>query len=182
MNNDTTGKPVYTMRYRPVSSFTLPDGILTNWLRLPQIDGHTMSRAYPDLKTSTHAFGEFTTNRDLTEAEMEQFQVDRVDPEHLARKRCTELRRRITALQQERELFKKNPEDVTELTRSIENARASWTSWSRPRRPHSKSARSATWAPARHGGRTRSKLRRGVFRQNGLQHAGERNREQGGRR
>ena len=41
--------PIYTMLFRPVSSFTLPNGITTEWVRLPRTDGYVMADAFPHL-------------------------------------------------------------------------------------------------------------------------------------
>lgn len=75
---NTEARRIYTMQFRPVGAFTLPRGVITEWVRLPQHDSHLLRRAYPDLETSRYPFGEFTTSRPLTPAEMEAFQVKRV--------------------------------------------------------------------------------------------------------
>ena len=46
-------KPVYAMRYRPVSSFTLPPGIVTEWVRTPRTDGLVVTGAFPPPAAAT---------------------------------------------------------------------------------------------------------------------------------
>ena len=87
MKETKPGAPIYTMLFRPVSSFTLPNGITTEWMRLPRTGGYVMADAFPHLKRSEHPFGEFTTNRELTAEELERFQVKRVDPEFVRNER-----------------------------------------------------------------------------------------------
>lgn len=66
---------VYTMLYRPVSMWTLPDGVSYELVALPvQCDGFNR----PDLSVSPHFFGEFTTSRELTSAEMQSFEIRRL--------------------------------------------------------------------------------------------------------
>lgn len=115
-------KPIYTMEYRPVSSFTLPRGITTNWVRLPQDATPEMKRGYPQLERSEHRFGEFTTNRELTAQEMEQFQVKRVDPEHLRAEKLEAVGKKIETLQAEREIFSHDDEAVREIDAELEHA------------------------------------------------------------
>ena len=122
MSEPKQGRPIYTMLYRPVSSFTLPRGITTEWVRLPQVDGHVMARAYPQLERSTHPYGEFTANRELTAAELESFQVKRVDPEFVRNERVGELDERIDTLRTERTMFAGDPDEVTALSQMIDEA------------------------------------------------------------
>ena len=110
-------KPIYTMRYRPVSSFTLPQGISTEWVRIPQIDGLVIATAFPELERSKHPYGEFTASRELTDKEMDRYQVQRVDLEHLRAERVADLEQRIDTLRTERTLFATDPDEVTALTR-----------------------------------------------------------------
>ena len=115
-------KPIYTMRYRPVSSFTLPTGISTEWVRTPQIDGLVIGTAFPELKRSKHPFGEFTTSRELSEDELDRYQVQRVDPEHVKAQQLAEIEERIRKLRSERTLFATDPDEVTSLSEMIDEA------------------------------------------------------------
>ena len=117
-------RAIYTMLSRPVSSFTLPSGITTEWVRLPRLDGHTMRHAFPDVETSEHLYGEFTANRILTPAELERFQVRRIDAEHIQAQRISELEKRIETLRGERTTFAEDGDEVSELTQMIETAQA----------------------------------------------------------
>ena len=117
-------KPIYTMRYRPVSSFTLPPGISTEWVRIPQIDGLVIAAAFPELERSKHPYGEFTASRELTDTEMDRHQVQRVDPEHLRAERVAEIEQRIDTLRTERTLFTTDADEVTALSQMIEKAEA----------------------------------------------------------
>ena len=70
---------VYAMQFRPPSFCTLPDGIEITWVKVPQ----ELAPHFPNLEVAPreHMFGEFTTNRPLTTAEMDAFQiVDTYDP------------------------------------------------------------------------------------------------------
>ena len=118
----TAPKPIYAMRYRPVSGCTLPPGITTTWVRTPQVDGHIVGRAFPDLDRSTYPYGEFTTNRELTDDELESYQVERVDPAHKRNVLKAELEERIDKLRTERAMFAHDPEEVTTLTQMIDAA------------------------------------------------------------
>ena len=122
MNEPTQGPPIYTMLYRPVSSFTLPSGITTEWVRLPEIDGHVMALAYPLLKRSKHPYGEFTASRELTDNELERFQVKRVDPEFVRAERINEVDKKIESLQNERAMFTNDPDELTALNQMIDDA------------------------------------------------------------
>ena len=122
MSEPKQGTPIYTMLYRPVSSFTLPRGITTEWVRLPQIDGHVMARAYPHLERSEHAYGEFTASRELSADELERFEVKRVDPEFVRSERLRELDDRIETLQAQRRMFASDPDEVTALSQMIDEA------------------------------------------------------------
>ena len=119
-----TGSPVYTMLFRPVSTFTLPRGVTTEWVRLPVDADQAMRRAFDGLGQSEHRYGEFTTNRPLTEEELERFEVRRVDAVFLRRKKQAELDERIDRLVTERTAFANDPDEVAALTREIENARS----------------------------------------------------------
>ncbi len=122
MSEPKQGTPIYTMLYRPVSSFTLPRGITTEWVRLPQIDGHVMARAYPHLERSEHPYGEFTASRELSADELERFEVKRVDPEFVRSERLRELDDRIETLQAQRRMFASDPDEVTALSQMIDEA------------------------------------------------------------
>ena len=122
MSEPKQGTPIYTMLYRPVSSFTLPRGITTEWVRLPQIDGHVMARAYPHLERSEHPYGEFTASRELSADELERFEVKRVDPEFVRSERLRELDERIETLQAQRRMFASDPDEVTALSQMIDEA------------------------------------------------------------
>ena len=124
MSEPKQGTPIYTMLYRPVSSFTLPAGITTEWVRLPQIDGHVMARAFPHLERSEHPYGEFTASRELAAEELERFQVRRVDPEFVRSERLRQLDERIETLQAERTMFASDPDEVTALDQRIDEAQA----------------------------------------------------------
>ena len=71
--------PIYTMEFRPVGFATLPRGVITEWVRLPKLEAHTMRRAFPNTEVSEHMFGEFTTSRPLTDDEMTSYQVRQVN-------------------------------------------------------------------------------------------------------
>ena len=122
MNEPKQGPPIYTMLYRPVSSFTLPSGITTEWVRLPQIDGHVMAQAYPQLERSKHPYGEFTASRELRDDELKSFQVKRVDPEFVRAERVGQLDKRIETLHDERTMFTSDPNEVSALTQMIDEA------------------------------------------------------------
>ena len=68
-------KAIYTMEFRPIGFGTLPRDIITDWVRLPKLEAHTLRNAFPDREVSDHVFGEFTTNRPLTAEEMKSYQV-----------------------------------------------------------------------------------------------------------
>lgn len=116
-------RPVYTMLYRPVATFTTPRGVATEWTRLPAGADHRMRRAFPDLEVSEHPFGEFTASRELTADELEQWQIKRVDPEFVRQSRMRELDERIDTLETERSLFASDPDETTALTQMIDEAR-----------------------------------------------------------
>lgn len=124
MQKQSKERPIYTMLYRPVSTFTLPRGVTTEWARLPANSDAHMRRAFPDLEVSEHPFGDFTTSRELTDDELERFQVKRVDDGFVRAQRMNELEQVIAKLEVEVELFSNNPDDVAELTRSIDEAKA----------------------------------------------------------
>ena len=113
-------KPIYRMQFRPVSFCTLPSGIVTEWVRLPKHDGEALRRAYPDLKVSEHNFGEFTTNRELTESEMASFQIERTDQSYVLPKRKNALTERLQTLQAEAELFDDHEDYRKEIRLEIE--------------------------------------------------------------
>ena len=122
MEDRADARPVYTMLYRPVSSFTLPRGVTTEWRKLPRnADGHLM-RAFPGLERSEHPHGEFTTSRELTAEELESYQVKRIDPAFMRKERIEELDRRIETLESERRDFTSDPDEVTALTQEIDQA------------------------------------------------------------
>lgn len=63
---------IYTMKFRPVSTVTLPPGIRYELVALP----HDFHGNRPDLKRSErHRFGEFTTDRPLSADEMRDFEI-----------------------------------------------------------------------------------------------------------
>ena len=66
---------IYTMEFRPVGFGTLPRDIITEWVRLPKLEAHLLRKAFPNTEVSEHNFGEFTTNRPLTNEEMISYQV-----------------------------------------------------------------------------------------------------------
>ena len=124
MEDRAHAEPVYTMLYRPVSSFTLPRGVTTEWKKLPRNADGRMMRAFPSLERSEHPFGEFTTSRELSREEMESYQVKRIDPAFMRSERIDELDRRIETLETERQTFGSDPDEITELTRLIDEANA----------------------------------------------------------
>lgn len=67
---------VYTMLYRPATQFgTLPPGVhIARWVRVPR----DLAGRFPHLPVSDHPFGEFVTSRALTEAELRDYQIERV--------------------------------------------------------------------------------------------------------
>lgn len=124
MQDQSKDRPIYTMLYRPVSTFTLPRGVTTAWARLPAGSDQRMRDAFPGIEVSEHPFGDFTTDRDLTDEEMEQFQVKRVDAGFVRRQRMDELDKTIEKLNVELDIFSNNPDDVAELTREIDAAKS----------------------------------------------------------
>lgn len=68
--------PVYKMLYRPATQFgTLPPGVhIARWVRVPR----DLAARFPHLPVSDHAFGEFVTSRALTDAELRDYQIERV--------------------------------------------------------------------------------------------------------
>ena len=68
-----TASKQYKMRIRPVSTFTLPQGITYELISRPW--GNWARR---DLKASEYRYGTFTTNRPLTPEEMELFSIEEV--------------------------------------------------------------------------------------------------------
>ena len=122
MEKRADATPVYTMLYRPVSSFTLPRGVITEWMKLPKNADERMQRAFPGMERSEHLYGEFTASRELSADEMESFQVKRVDPAFVRRTRIEELDRRIETLETERRTFAADPDEVAELSRMIDEA------------------------------------------------------------
>ena len=63
---------VYTMLYRPCTQLgTLPPKVITEWTRVPA----ELTHAFPDKPVSKRLFGEFTTNRPLTDEELKAFEI-----------------------------------------------------------------------------------------------------------
>lgn len=63
----------YALRLRPVSTWTLPEGIAYELVALPW----DFAGNRPDLKRSErYRFGEFTTTRPLTPDELRRFDVE----------------------------------------------------------------------------------------------------------
>lgn len=121
-NGEKSEAPIYAMRNRPVAGCTLPPGITTDWVRLPQLDGHTMRRAFPDRETSrTRLFGEFTTNRPLTSDELERYEIDRIDAPFLRSVTISQIREKVGKLKAEREVVQ---EDLTTIEGEIAKAEA----------------------------------------------------------
>ena len=112
-------KPIYTLRFRPVSSWTLPNGIVTEWVRLPHYNIHTLRKAYPDLEMSDHPYGEFTTSRDLTDDEIASFQFERTDPGYVLRTLMAGLAERVRTLKAEAEIFDDDDQAVKEIGQLI---------------------------------------------------------------
>lgn len=66
----------YAMLFRPVSMWTLPDGVEYELTALPQ---DTAGFNRPDLQRSAnHRFGEFTTSRPLTADELKSFEIKEI--------------------------------------------------------------------------------------------------------
>ena len=122
MEERADATPVYTMLYRPVSSCTLPRGVITEWVKLPKDADERMQRAFPGMERSEHLYGEFTTGRALSADEMESFQIKRVDPAFVRFTRIQELERRIETLVTERHAFASDPDEVTALSQMIDEA------------------------------------------------------------
>ena len=122
--NADTAKPIYAMRYRPVSSCTLPRGVVTEWVRTPQVDKDLFARAFPHLERSAYTHGEFTTNRELSDDELEDYQIDRVDAPHKRAVERAELEERIDTLRTELSMFSSDHDEATALTQMIDKAEA----------------------------------------------------------
>ena len=72
-NTTRTGtRKRYTMKYRPVSTVTLPEGVIWSMVEAPS-GWHR-----PDLPLSSYRFGVFTTERPLTDEEMVGFEIEEV--------------------------------------------------------------------------------------------------------
>ena len=66
---------VYTMLYRPCTQLgTLPPKVVTEWTRAPA----ELAHAFPDKPVSKRLFGEFTTNRPLTDEELKAFEIRQI--------------------------------------------------------------------------------------------------------
>ena len=63
----------YRMLFRPLMFATYPGDVTTEWVELPQ-DGVDHG-AFPGVPVSRHVFGVFTTNRQLTAAELDSYQI-----------------------------------------------------------------------------------------------------------
>lgn len=61
---------IYTLQFRPISTFTLPPGIKWEYVGAPH-DLHTR----PDLPRSHLRFGTFRVDRALTASEMRSFEI-----------------------------------------------------------------------------------------------------------
>ena len=70
------GTPVYAMRSRPAVQFgTLPPGVeLLHWTAVP-VD---LSHRFPGHTVSRRPFGEFVANRELSDDELESYQIEQV--------------------------------------------------------------------------------------------------------
>ena len=62
------------MLYRPpIQGETLPPGVrVAGWTRVP----HELAQRFPNLAVSSRRFGEFLTNRPLTEMELRDYQIE----------------------------------------------------------------------------------------------------------
>lgn len=69
-------EPVYTMLYRPATQFgNLPPRVhIDHWVRVPR----ELAGRFPHLPVSRRLFGEFVTNRRLTDMELRDYQIERV--------------------------------------------------------------------------------------------------------
>ncbi|MCY4120307.1 MAG: hypothetical protein OXG72_05230 [Acidobacteria bacterium] len=67
-------RTAYAMLYRPPTQVgTLPRGVqITGWKRVPR----ELAQRFPNLPVSTRRFGEFFTNRPLTETELRDYQIE----------------------------------------------------------------------------------------------------------
>ena len=67
-------RTAYAMLYRPPTQLgTLPPGVhVAGWKRVPP----DLAQRFPDLPVSSRAFGEFFTNRPLTEMELRDYQIE----------------------------------------------------------------------------------------------------------
>lgn len=65
---------IYTMRYRPATQYgTLPPGAhVTGWTCVPR----ALAGRFPRHPVSERTFGEFFTNRPLTERELSDYQIE----------------------------------------------------------------------------------------------------------
>lgn len=68
------GTNVYSMRYRPATQYgTLPRGVqIEGWTRVPR----ELAGRFPHHPVSERRFGEFFTNRPLTDRELSDYQID----------------------------------------------------------------------------------------------------------
>jgi hypothetical protein len=69
--------PAYMTKYRPVGHATVPKGCKWSWLALPF--DHTRPDMFPGVPYSSHRFGVFTTETPLTDAELEAYEIERID-------------------------------------------------------------------------------------------------------
>ena len=67
---------VCAMRYRPATQYgALPPGVtILHWTRVPE----NLHSAFPDHPVSKRPFGEFVANRQLSDDELEHFQIDEI--------------------------------------------------------------------------------------------------------
>lgn len=63
----------YRMKYRPAGFATLPRGLVWSYVEAPVMHGLANR---PDLPRSRYQFGVFTTNRPLTDRELEAFEIE----------------------------------------------------------------------------------------------------------
>ena len=75
MNRKPETEPTaYAMLYRPpTQGGTLPRGVhVAGWKRVPP----ELAQRFPNLPVSSRRFGEFYTNRPLTEMELRDYQIE----------------------------------------------------------------------------------------------------------
>ena len=65
-------RTVYRMLFRPPGFESLPSGLRWEYTAVP----FSMAHLRPDLPTCQHPHGEFTTDRPLTEAELNSYQIE----------------------------------------------------------------------------------------------------------